>query len=138
MTESKSEFYGYLYVFCVLAQSQGYFRSVRDLAIYGGAPPPALVAVAPGDEDYSKKDPHGKADQHLRSLRWRCQNSVVVACYCQGLPEAAEYEDIILTVAAPLWSAYTDEYEGLKAEESVRKRYMAYAICGQTYMVGGL
>ena len=138
MTESKSEFYGYLYVFCVLAQSQGYFRSVRDLAIYGGAPPPALVAVAPGDEDYSKKDPHGKADQRLRSLRWRCQNSVVVACYCQGLSEAAVYEDIILTVAAPLCQAYAKDYGNLTDEKSVRKRYMAYAICGQTYMVGGL
>ena len=138
MTESSSEFAGYMYTLCVSAKSQGHQRSVADLPVHGGAPPPAKVAVAPGDEEHSKKDPHGKADQRLRSLRLRCQNSVVVACYCQGLPETAVYEDIILTVAAPLCQAYAKDYGNLTDEKSVRKRYMAYAICGQTYMVGGL
>ena len=60
MTESKSEFYGYLYILCVLAKSQGHFKSTADLPIFGGAPPPALVAVVAGDAEHSKKDKYGK------------------------------------------------------------------------------
>ena len=136
--ESRSEFYGYLYVLCVLAQSQGHFKSVADLPVHGGAPPPALVAVVPGDEEHSKKDQHGKEAQRLRSLRLRCQNAVVVACYCQGIPEAALYEDIVVHVARPLWTAYTKDYKGLTSEEEVMKRYIAYAIHGQAYVIGRL
>ena len=95
MTESSSEFAGYLYTLCVLAKPQGHQRSVADLPVHGGAPPPAKVAVAPGDEEHSKKDPHGKDAQRLRSLRLRCESSVVVGCYCKCLPEAALSEYII-------------------------------------------
>ena len=39
-----SQHYQILYVLCVLVHSQGHFKTIDDMPIWGGAHPPALVA----------------------------------------------------------------------------------------------
>ena len=41
----------------------------------------------------------------------------------------------MLALAAPVWTAATKDTQGLKSEDGVLKRYIAYAACGQTYVV---
>ena len=70
--------YSILYVLCVLVHSQGHFKTIEDMPIWGGAHPPALVAVLLGDKEHSKKDKTGDAGKNLRALRARCANARMI------------------------------------------------------------
>ncbi len=130
-----SQHYSILYVLCALVHSQGHFKTIEDMPIWGGAHPPALVSVLPGDKEHSKKDKTGDAGKNLRALRARCANACMMGAHLQGLSDAQPLGEMMLALAAPVWTAATKDTQGLKSEDGVLKRYIAYAACGQTYVV---
>ena len=127
--------YSILYVLCVLVHSQGHFKTIDDMPIWGGAHPPALVAVLPGGKEHSKKDKTGKAGQKLRALRARCKNACMMGAHLQGLSDMQPLGEIMLALVEPVWTAATKDTANLKSEDNVLKRYIAYATYGQTYVV---
>ena len=115
--------------------SQGQFKTIDDVPIWGGAYPPALVEVLPGDKEHSKKNTTGNDGQKLRALQARCANACVMAAHIQGLSDMQPLGEMMLALVAPVWTAATKDTQGLKSEDGVLKRYIAYAACGQTYVV---
>ena len=109
-----SQHYQILYVLCVLVHSQGHFKTIDDMPIWGGAHPPALVAVLPGDKEHSKKDKTGDAGKNLRALRARCANACMMGAHLQGLSDAQPLGEMMLALVAPVWTAATKDTEGLK------------------------
>ena len=123
---------------CVLVHSQGHFKTIDDMPIWGGAYPPALVEVLPGGKEHSKKDTTGKDGQELRALQARCANACVMGAHIQGLSDMQPLGETMLALVAPVWTAATKDTQHLKAEDDVRKRYIACAAYGQTYVVGSI
>ena len=117
-----SQHYRILYVLCNLGHSQGHFKTIEDMPIWGGAHPPALVAVLPGDKEHSKKDKTGDAGKNLRALRARCANACMMGAHLQGLSGAQPLGEMMLALVAPVWTAATKDTQHLKAEDGVRTR----------------
>ena len=90
------------------------FKTIEDMPIWGGAHPPALVAVLPGVQEHSKKDKTGNAGRNLRVLRARCANACMMGAYLQGLSDAQPLGEMMLALVAPVWTAATKDTEGLK------------------------
>ena len=135
LKSSVRQHYSILYVLCVLVHSQGHVKTVEDMPIWGGAHPPALVAVLPGDKEHSKKDKTRDAGKNLRALRARCANACVMGAHLQGLSDAQPLGEMMLALVAPVWTAATKDTQGLTSEDGVLKRYIAYAAFGLTYVV---
>ncbi len=101
MAAHNKEWHAWLYALCVLVHSQGHFKTVWDMPVFGCELPASLVQTLPGDHIAGQHDKAGAAGQKLRSLRARCRNACVDAALCQGERGARQRAFVIVEITRP-------------------------------------
>ena len=128
MAKGRKKHYAYLYILCILCQSQGHMKKLADMPVHGDGLPNALVRVLPySGGALPPASPESPYEERIQSLRGRCQNACVVACHLQGEPGARTRSDIILAIVEPTWSGFVQEVRRLKKPDDIRKRYVHMA-----------
>ena len=135
--ETQQQHYRDLYMFVVLVHSQGHFPTVDEMPVWGACLPPSLIDALPGDAEPGPPNAGRRAaGSSLPALRARCKNACVVAAHIQGQADSWQRGEILQAVARAVWTAFAKDVEGMKAEDAVERRYIAYAKYGQAYVVG--
>lgn len=115
------EWHEYLMALCVHGQMLGVWGSAAEMPMWevkSQVPAPAAA----------------DADDRVEQLRTKCKNSMHLAAMILGDPTTKPRAMVILEVARPLWSAFTDMQKNLTDERYVSAFYKFFAM-GSPFLV---